>query len=133
MRRTLRRWGSNLTPFDTTSRTPRGQSDAAYIQRTIRIQRALDVAGRLIIGCSRSRAGWALGTATLAYAKSIENMEISHNLLHGQWDWMNDPESTRARGSGTWSGCPRSGGIRTTIATTYSTTFSAWTTTSAST
>jgi len=70
----------------------RGQRDAAYIQRTIKIQRTLDVVGRLMIGLSRSRAGWAVGTATLAYAKSIENMEISHNVLHGQWDWMNDPE-----------------------------------------
>ena len=69
-----------------------GEKDAAYIQRTIKIQRTLDVVGRLIIGCSRSRAGWALGTAMLSYAKSIENMEISHNVLHGQWDWMNDPE-----------------------------------------
>jgi fatty acid desaturase len=29
---------------------------------------------------------------SLAVAKSIENMEISHNVVHGQWDWMNDPE-----------------------------------------
>ncbi|HEX3288114.1 MAG TPA: acyl-CoA desaturase [Mycobacterium sp.] len=70
----------------------RGEIDANYIQRTIRIQRTLDVVGRLIIGCSRSRTGWALGTAILAYAKSVENMEISHNVLHGQWDWTNDPE-----------------------------------------
>ena len=52
----------------------------------------LDVGARLLIGGSRSRAGWVLGTASLAYAKSVENMEISHNVLHGQWDWMNDPE-----------------------------------------
>jgi NADPH-dependent stearoyl-CoA 9-desaturase len=70
----------------------RGESDAAYIRRTIRFQRTLDVAARLIIGCSRTRAGWAVGTAALAFAKSVENMEISHNVLHGQWDWMNDPE-----------------------------------------
>jgi fatty acid desaturase len=69
-----------------------GEKDAAYIRRTIRFQRILDVAARLLIGCSRSRAGWLLGTAALAYAKSVENMEISHNVLHGQWDWMNDPE-----------------------------------------
>src|SRR6185437_1230608 len=25
-------------------------------------------------------------------AKTIENMEIGHNVSHGQWDWMNDPE-----------------------------------------
>ncbi len=69
-----------------------GASDAAYIHRTIKVQRLSDAAGRLIIACSRSRAGWALGTATLAFAKSVENMEISHNVSHGQWDWMNDPE-----------------------------------------
>jgi fatty acid desaturase len=70
----------------------RGARDAAYIQRTINFQRILDVASRLLIGASRSRASWLLGTTSLAYAKSIENMEISHNVLHGQWDWMNDPE-----------------------------------------
>ena len=25
-------------------------------------------------------------------AKILENMEIGHNVMHGQWDWMNDPE-----------------------------------------
>ena len=69
-----------------------GENDAAYIRRTIRFQRTLDVVARLVIGCSRSRAGWILGTASLTAAKCIENMEISHNVLHGQWDWMNDPE-----------------------------------------
>src|SRR5581483_11345515 len=28
---------------------------------------------------------------TLGLAKILENMEIGHNVLHGQWDWMNDP------------------------------------------
>ncbi|MFI6775518.1 fatty acid desaturase family protein [Nocardia sp. NPDC050412] len=70
----------------------RGARDAAYIRRTIVFQRALDAASRLIIGLSRKRTGWILGTAGLAVAKSIENMEIGHNVCHGQWDWMNDPE-----------------------------------------
>jgi fatty acid desaturase len=69
-----------------------GSKDAAYIRRTITFQRALDVAARLVIGCSRTRTGWLTGTAVLAVAKSIENMEIGHNVGHGQWDWMNDPE-----------------------------------------
>jgi NADPH-dependent stearoyl-CoA 9-desaturase len=75
-----------------------GESDAAYIRRTIGFQRMLDVVGRVLIGCSRSRVGWVLGTAALAFAKSVENMEIGHNVSHGQWDWMNDPEIH----SGTW-------------------------------
>ena len=28
----------------------------------------------------------------LSVAKILENMEIGHNVLHGQWDWMRDPE-----------------------------------------
>jgi fatty acid desaturase len=70
----------------------RGARDAAYIRRAIAFQRALDAASRLVIGLSRNRTGWILGTAGLAMAKSIENMEIGHNVCHGQWDWMNDPE-----------------------------------------
>ena len=70
----------------------RGERDAAYIRRTIPFQRTLDAVARLLIACSRSRTGWVLGTASLAYGKSVENMEIGHNVGHGQWDWMNDPE-----------------------------------------
>ncbi|MGW4099702.1 fatty acid desaturase family protein [Mycobacterium sp. NPDC004974] len=70
----------------------RGERDRAYIQRAIAFQRCLDITARLMIAASRSRPGWALGTAALATAKSIENMELGHNICHGQWDWMNDPE-----------------------------------------
>ncbi|MUL81577.1 MULTISPECIES: fatty acid desaturase [unclassified Mycolicibacterium] len=69
-----------------------GARDAAYIRRVIVFQRALDVAARLLIAGTRSKAGLLVGTALLAYAKSVENMEIGHNVCHGQWDWMNDPE-----------------------------------------
>ncbi|MCZ0727282.1 fatty acid desaturase family protein [Mycolicibacterium iranicum] len=69
-----------------------GARDAAYIRHTILFQRTLDVVARLVIALSRSRKGWLLGTAALAFAKSVENMEIGHNVSHGQWDWMNDPE-----------------------------------------
>ena len=43
-----------------------GSKDAAYIRRTIRFQRMLDVAARLVIGCSRTRKGWLVGTTALA-------------------------------------------------------------------
>ncbi|CAM3157584.1 acyl-CoA desaturase [Prescottella defluvii] len=69
-----------------------GGSDAAYIRRVVASQRVLDAAARLVIYGSRSPAGWILGTAALAVAKSVENMELGHNISHGQWDWMNDPE-----------------------------------------
>ena len=68
----------------------RGEKDSAYIRRAIVFQRFLDVAARLVIAGTRGKVGWALGTGALAVAKSIENMELGHNIGHGQWDWMND-------------------------------------------
>ncbi|BBZ44322.1 fatty acid desaturase family protein [Mycobacterium parmense] len=70
----------------------RGAKDRAYIVRAIAFQRCLEAAARLVIAASRGRRGWAVGTAALAAAKCIENMELGHNISHGQWDWMNDPE-----------------------------------------
>jgi NADPH-dependent stearoyl-CoA 9-desaturase len=70
----------------------RGERDARYIRRTIAAQRALEVAGRIMLAASSKRSAWWAGAATLGLAKIIENMEIGHNVMHGQWDWMNDPE-----------------------------------------
>ncbi|ORA09023.1 fatty acid desaturase family protein [Mycobacterium asiaticum] len=70
----------------------RGERDAAYIHRTIAFHRALEVWSRLVLGLTRSRVGWVIGVGSLAFAKCVENMEIGHNVGHGQWDWMNDPE-----------------------------------------
>src|SRR3984957_1505468 len=76
----------------------RGADDAAYIARIISIQRRLMVAGRLTLFASSFPPAWVAGTALLAVGKILENMEIGHNVMHGQWDWMNDPEIH----SGTW-------------------------------
>ena len=70
----------------------RGAKDRAYIRRAIAFQRCLEVAARLTLLGTRTKVGWAVGTAALAVAKCVENMELSHNISHGQWDWMNDPE-----------------------------------------
>ena len=70
----------------------RGERDSRYIRRTIAAQRALEVAGRLMLAASSKRSAWWAGTVTLGLSKIIENMEIGHNVMHGQWDWMNDPE-----------------------------------------
>ncbi|HEV7209516.1 MAG TPA: acyl-CoA desaturase [Mycobacteriales bacterium] len=75
-----------------------GQDDAGYIRRMIRVQRRLAVAGRLTLFASAFPPAWLAGTGLLATAKILENMEIGHNVMHGQWDWMNDPEIH----SGTW-------------------------------
>jgi linoleoyl-CoA desaturase len=70
----------------------RGENDARYIRRAIQLQRALAVGGRIALFNSRNKFAWVAGTGMLATAKIIENMELGHNITHGQWDWMNDPE-----------------------------------------
>ena len=84
--------GAELEAIRRQIEASRGESDRAYIRRVIAFQRFLDLAARLLIASSRGKIGWALGTGALAAAKSIENMELGHNIGHGQWDWMNDPE-----------------------------------------
>ena len=68
-----------------------GEADAAYIRRVIATQRQLEVAGRVLLLFARRRPALVGGTALLAAAKVLENMEIGHNVMHGQWDWMRDP------------------------------------------
>ena len=83
-----------------------GERDARYIRRLIRVQRRTALGGRIIILASLTfLPTWGhafaamplflsvigLGTLTLATAKILENMEIGHNVMHGQWDWLNDP------------------------------------------
>jgi linoleoyl-CoA desaturase len=70
----------------------RGERDARYIRRAIQLQRGLAAGGRIALFASRNKFAWAAGTGMLAAAKIIENMELGHNITHGQWDWMNDPE-----------------------------------------
>jgi linoleoyl-CoA desaturase len=68
-----------------------GDADARYIKKMISFQRRLIAASRGILLFSRYRPAWAAGVAGLSLAKILENMEIGHNVMHGQWDWMNDP------------------------------------------
>jgi linoleoyl-CoA desaturase len=70
----------------------RGDADAAYINRLIALQRTLATAGRVTLFASRWKPAFFTGAGLLALAKILENMEIGHNVMHGQWDWMNDPE-----------------------------------------
>ncbi len=75
----------------------RGERDAAYIRKVIATQRYLEMASRAVLLFSNVkvkgfRPAWWLGTAGLSVSKILENMEIGHNVMHGQWDWMRDPK-----------------------------------------
>jgi NADPH-dependent stearoyl-CoA 9-desaturase len=70
----------------------RGERDATYIRRVITAQRTLEASSRIVLLFSLFPPAWLAGTTGLSVAKILENMEIGHNVLHGQWDWMRDPK-----------------------------------------
>ena len=74
------------------------EKDADYIRGVIKTQRRLEVGGRAALLVSLFPPAWLVGTAALSVAKVLENLEIGHNVMHGQWDWMHDP----AINSATW-------------------------------
>ena len=68
----------------------RGERDAAYIRKVIKVQRSLEMSSRAVLLFSLFPPAWIIGTAGLSVAKILENMEIGHNFLHGQYDFMRD-------------------------------------------
>ena len=106
-----------------------GERDARYIRSTIRFHRQLVIAARLLLLRSDKRPLWLAGTAALSLAKILENMEIGHNVMHGQWDWMNDPDINSRAGTGTPPRRPTHGAIHITTSTTRSPTSAAKTAT----
>ena len=71
-----------------------GERDATYIRNVIKAQRALEVGGRALLFAGILPPAWIAGTAMLAASKILDNMEIGHNVMHGQYDWMGDPALT---------------------------------------
>ena len=72
-----------------------GERDATYIRRMIKAQRGLEIGGRALLFGGIFPPFWLAGTTMLALSKIIDNMEIGHNVMHGQYDWMGDPAICR--------------------------------------
>jgi fatty acid desaturase len=88
----LDRFGEELDEIRRRVLADRGERDANYIRRVIRAQRALEVAGRGLLWAGVLPPAWVAGTAALSVSKILDNMEIGHNVMHGQYEWMNDPK-----------------------------------------
>jgi fatty acid desaturase len=51
----------------------------------------LEIAGRGLLFLSFLPPAWLAGVAALSVSKILDNMEIGHNVMHGQYDWTKIP------------------------------------------
>ncbi len=68
-----------------------GDEDREYIYKIIKAQRGFEVAGRGLMYLGFLPPFWLAGVASLGISKILDNMEIGHNVMHGQYDWMREP------------------------------------------
>lgn len=88
----LQQFGKDLDAIRAETMAKVGQEDADYIRSIIRAQRYLALSGRGLLWFGFFPLTWVPGTAALGAAKILENMEIGHNVMHAQYDWMGDPK-----------------------------------------
>jgi fatty acid desaturase len=100
----LARFGDELDALRERMVATIGQADADHIRRIHASVRYTGIAGRVLIGAGAIAGGLLgavlhpaalamliAGTLLLALSKILENMELGHNVIHGQYDWMQDP------------------------------------------
>ena len=68
-----------------------GERDVAHIRAVMKAAGAASIAGRTLLHFGIDPVTFVLGTGALGLAKILENMEIGHNVMHGQYDWTGDP------------------------------------------
>ena len=66
-----------------------GEEDAAYLRKIVTTQRKMEIAGRALFYLPV--IGWLPAVACLSVSKILDNMEIGHNVMHGQYDFLGDP------------------------------------------
>ncbi len=66
-----------------------GEADAEYLRKVVTTQRKMEIAGRALFYLPV--IGWVPAVACLSVSKILDNMEIGHNVMHGQYDFLGDP------------------------------------------
>jgi fatty acid desaturase len=95
-------FGTELDALHTRTMAQVGKVDADYIRRIYAVVRWTSLLGRvlLMVGAvlGSTLVPWLLwpaciaGALLLALAKILDNMEVGHNVIHGQYDFMGDPQ-----------------------------------------
>jgi NADPH-dependent stearoyl-CoA 9-desaturase len=68
-----------------------GKRDAKYILDIRRLQIIFEISGRVSLMLCFIPIFWVIGVILLFISKALNNMELGHNVMHGQYDFMNHP------------------------------------------
>ncbi|WP_374320147.1 fatty acid desaturase [Aquabacterium sp.] len=94
----LERFGAEIDALRARTVADLGERDARHIRRVAAAVRYLELGGRalLMAGIFLPEtwlfAAWLTGAIMLGLSKILDNMELGHNVIHGQYDWMGDPK-----------------------------------------
>ncbi|QNN76429.1 acyl-CoA desaturase [Pseudoxanthomonas mexicana] len=103
----LDRFGAELDALRARTLATLGARDARYIRNVVKAVRYSNLIGRALLFAAAIAGGlwladsavgwlfwvlWALGALSLGLGKILENMELGHNVIHGQYDWLGDPQ-----------------------------------------
>ena len=86
----LEEFGAELDAIRQRTIADLGETDAAYLRKVVKAQRGFETAGRALFYLPV--IGWVPAVAALSISKILDNMEIGHNVMHGQYDWLGDPD-----------------------------------------
>lgn len=87
----IKAFGDELDALRKETMASLGKKDAEYIYKIRNFVRYSEVTGRsTLMFLGWLPPAWLAGTALLGVSKIVENMELGHNVMHGQYDWMND-------------------------------------------
>jgi fatty acid desaturase len=82
-----------------------GDRDREYLDGVVATQRRLELAGRALLFAGFLPPAWLAGTVALSLSKILDNMEIGHNVMHGQYDFL-DRDEYRGNGFEWDTACP---------------------------
>jgi len=94
----LEQFGAEIDALRARTVADLGERDARYIRNIFKTVRWTELAGRalLMIGAFLPTPWmigfWIAGALSLGLSKILDNMELGHNVIHGQFDWMGDPK-----------------------------------------
>ena len=88
----IQAFGAELDALEKSVMDSVGDREANYIKQVQKFVRYTEIAGRGLLMAGILPPAWLAGTALLSVSKIVDNMELGHNVMHGAYDWMNDPE-----------------------------------------